>query len=85
MSNYSGSERFPFESKYVTVHGSKIHYVDEGAGDPRMLIPLQAVPWIENNFPNITMVDIEKGTHYVQEDHPDKIGSALADWYSSIH
>jgi hypothetical protein len=24
---------FPFKSNYVDVHGSRIHYVDEGTGD----------------------------------------------------
>ena len=39
-----------------------------------MLIPIQDVPRIKNNFPNITMVDLGKGPHYVQEDHPHTIG-----------
>ena len=28
------SAAFPFESKYIDVEGSKIHYVEEGTGDP---------------------------------------------------
>ena len=28
------SAAFPFESKYLEVKGSKIHYIDEGEGDP---------------------------------------------------
>lgn len=32
------SAEFPFESKYVEVHGSKIHYIDEGSGDPILFI-----------------------------------------------
>ena len=28
------SAAFPFESKYIDVHGSKMHYIDEGEGDP---------------------------------------------------
>jgi haloalkane dehalogenase len=32
------SEDFPFESKYVTVKGSKIHYIDEGSGDPILFL-----------------------------------------------
>ena len=32
------SADFPFESKYVEVHGSKIHYVDEGSGDPILFL-----------------------------------------------
>ena len=32
------STNFPFESKYVEVHGSKIHYIDEGSGDPILFL-----------------------------------------------
>ncbi len=26
------STEFPFESHFIDIHGSKIHYVDEGSG-----------------------------------------------------
>src|ERR671918_1275104 len=32
------SAEFPFESKYVEVLGSKMHYIDEGEGDPILFI-----------------------------------------------
>lgn len=32
------SADFPFESKYIEVNGSKIHYIDEGTGDPILFI-----------------------------------------------
>ena len=32
------SAKFPFQSKYVDVKGSKIHYIDEGEGDPILFI-----------------------------------------------
>ncbi|MHA2250369.1 MAG: alpha/beta fold hydrolase, partial [Candidatus Kariarchaeaceae archaeon] len=32
------SAEFPFKSKYVIVKGSKIHYIDEGDGDPILFI-----------------------------------------------
>ena len=32
------SADFPFESNYIEVHGSKIHYIDEGAGDPILFL-----------------------------------------------
>ena len=28
------SAEFPFESHYLEIHGSKMHYIDEGTGDP---------------------------------------------------
>jgi hypothetical protein len=30
MTSKTISADFPFESKYVEVHGSKMHYIDEG-------------------------------------------------------
>jgi len=32
------STEFPFESKYIEVLGSKMHYIDEGEGDPILFI-----------------------------------------------
>ena len=32
------SANFPFESKYVEIHGSKMHYIDEGSGDPILFL-----------------------------------------------
>ena len=52
--------------------------------DPGMLIPKSEIPWIAANLPNITMVDIGKGLHFVQEDNPHTIGKELAKWYGNI-
>jgi haloalkane dehalogenase len=38
MSTKTISTDFPFESKYLDVHGSKIHYIDEGEGDPILFL-----------------------------------------------
>ena len=32
------SADFPFESNYIEVHGSKIHYVEQGTGDPILFL-----------------------------------------------
>ncbi len=32
------SAEFPYESRYVEIHGSQIHYVDEGEGDPILFL-----------------------------------------------
>ena len=47
------SADFHYTSHYIEVHGSKLHYVDEGI-------------------------------HFLQEDHPDLIGSELASWYRTL-
>ena len=50
------SAEFPFESRYLDVHGSKMHYVDEGHGDPILLLhgnPTSSYLW-RNIIPYLT-------------------------------
>ena len=52
------SAAFPFESHYVEVEGSKIHYVDEGDGDPILFLygnPTSSYLW-RNIIPHVTPV-----------------------------
>lgn len=53
-------------------------------GDPGMLIPISEIGWIKENLPNITMAPVGKGLHFLQEDQPHEIGSALAKWFENI-
>ncbi|MDO8616773.1 MAG: haloalkane dehalogenase [Dehalococcoidia bacterium] len=39
------------------------------------------VGWCQENFPNLTSVDIGPGVHFIQEDRPHEIGGATAKWY----
>ena len=32
------SADFPFKSNYIEVHGSRLHYVDDGSGDPILFL-----------------------------------------------
>ncbi|KAB2823009.1 MAG: alpha/beta fold hydrolase, partial [Candidatus Dadabacteria bacterium] len=32
------STDFPYKSNYIEVHGSRMHYVDEGAGNPVLFL-----------------------------------------------
>ena len=50
------------------------------ATTPGALIPLPAAEWVERSFPNLTTVDVGKGLHFIQEDHPRAIGRAVAEW-----
>ena len=52
--------------------------------EPGLLIREKDARWIEQHFPNTTMVPLGKGTHYVQEDYPHKIGKALSHWYQRL-
>lgn len=38
MSKQPISSAFPFESKYIEVHGSQMHYIDVGEGDPILFL-----------------------------------------------
>ena len=38
MTTRAISANFPFESQYVEIDGSKIHYIDEGSGDPILFL-----------------------------------------------
>ena len=58
MTNQEISAAFPFESKYAEVLGSKIHYIDEGEGDPILFLhgqPTSSYLW-RNIIPHITGV-----------------------------
>jgi haloalkane dehalogenase len=50
------STEFPFKSNYVEVNGSKMHYVDEGSGDPILFLhgnPTSSYLW-RNIIPYLT-------------------------------
>jgi haloalkane dehalogenase len=50
------SADFPFESKYIDVHGSKMHYIDEGEGDPILFLhgnPMSSYLW-RNIVPHLS-------------------------------
>ncbi len=55
MTEESISSAFPFKSNYVEVEGSKLHYVDEGAGDPILFLhgnPTSSYLW-RNIIPSV--------------------------------
>jgi haloalkane dehalogenase len=40
--------------------------------------------WIKKQLPNITMVDLGIGLHFLQEDYPHEIGNELKEWFLNI-
>lgn len=48
--------------------------------EPGVLVPPQAVSWYVGKIADIETVFIGQGLHFIQEDQPDGIGRALADW-----
>jgi haloalkane dehalogenase len=54
-SKQSISAEFPFESKFVNVNGSQMHYIDEGEGDPILFLhgnPTSSYLW-RNVIPHV--------------------------------
>jgi haloalkane dehalogenase len=52
------SAKFPFESRYIEIEGSRIHYVEEGAGDPILFLhgnPTSSYLW-RNIIPHVAPV-----------------------------
>jgi len=73
MSTQPISADFPFESKYLDVHGSKMHYIDEGEGDPILFLhgnPTSSYLW-RNVIPHLS----SKGRCIA----PDLIGMGKSD------
>ena len=38
------------------------------------------VAWCQANLKHLTTVDLGEGIHYLQEDHPGRIGAELRKW-----
>jgi haloalkane dehalogenase len=54
------------------------------AGDPGALISAQAAKEFAAGLKNCRFIDLGPGAHYLQEDHPDTIGTAIAGWLPEI-
>ena len=70
-----------YTKKQIEVRGHQMAYVDEGSGDPIVLLhgnPTSSYLW--RNQKEVTV----KGSHFVQEDSPDEIGRAIADFIANI-
>ncbi len=51
---------------------------------PGAILRAPLVEWCQQNLKNLKSVDIGHGIHFIQEDHPHKIGAELATWISTI-
>src|ERR671919_865025 len=47
---------------------------------PGAITNTSVVDWSKANLKNLQTVDLGQGIHYLQEDHPEVIGRALANW-----
>ena len=51
---------------------------------PGALLRKDQVEWCEQHMKNLRLVDIGPGLHFVQEDRPDEIGTAIREWYEGL-
>lgn len=52
--------------------------------DPGAMIPMPAVTMLQNSYKNLETVAVGPGIHFIQEDQPDAIGIAIADWLERV-
>ena len=49
--------------------------------EPGAITQAPLVEWCKAHLPELEVVHVGAGIHYLQEDNPDGIGKAVADWY----
>jgi haloalkane dehalogenase len=54
------------------------------AATPGALIPAPMVEWARSALPNLEVVELGEGIHYLQEDHPEEIGRGIACWLAEL-
>ena len=60
----------------------KLHFYVSPGGS---LNPPEVAQWTAQHFPNIETHYLGEGLHYMQEDYPQEIGLAIADWMRRIN
>ena len=53
--------------------------------EPGAFMPEQVRNWVIENIPNMEVVNIGKGTHFLQEDNPDLIGQKIKEFVLKIN
>ncbi|MDH5656099.1 MAG: haloalkane dehalogenase, partial [Spirochaetia bacterium] len=51
---------------------------------PGMILNEKSVRAMEKEIKNLETAFLGKGKHYIQEDHPAKIGNAISGWLKKI-
>lgn len=51
---------------------------------PGGIINSKTLEWCRQHINNLKTVDLGEGIHYLQEDHPHRIGEELAQWYRNL-
>jgi haloalkane dehalogenase len=53
-------------------------------GNARVAIKEAEVAWCRGNLSNLDIVDLGDAIHFVQETHPETIGTELSKWYADL-
>jgi haloalkane dehalogenase len=53
-------------------------------GNAGVAITEVEVAWCRDNLPNLDIVDLGDAIHFVQETHPDAIGTELSTWFAGL-
>jgi len=51
---------------------------------PGAIIAPPDIAWCQNQFPTLTVREMGPGIHFVQEDQPEAIGNAIAEWLATL-
>ena len=51
---------------------------------PGAIIAPSEAAWCQNQFPTLTVREMGPGIHFVQEDQPEPIGNAIAEWLATV-
>jgi len=51
---------------------------------PGVLLSEPMVRWCRDHIRRLEVVELGEGIHYLQEDHPDEIGTAIAEWQARL-
>jgi haloalkane dehalogenase len=51
---------------------------------PGAIMTKQDIEYVRGKFNNTQLIEIGKGHHYLQEDHPEAIGKEIAKWLNSL-
>ncbi len=51
---------------------------------PGRIIWDEMIEWCQSHLQNLTVADTGPGLHFLQEDNPEEVGMALAQWYTSL-
>ena len=53
-------------------------------GDDGVAIKAPEIAWLRENVAHLDVVDLGRGKHFLQETHPERIGTEISAWFSNL-